>query len=101
MANGQKNQDNLPDDIAAEQMHADEERLLDELGIFGESRRQFLGQMSAAGLSVLAMQILAEQTALAASGGTVISAAVAEENAVAVKLKINGAERTLNLDSRV
>ena len=32
----------------------DEEKLLDELGIFGESRRKFLGQASAAGLGILA-----------------------------------------------
>lgn len=67
----------------------------------GESRRRFLGQMSAAGLSVLALQILAEQEAFAASDGAVKISPLAEENAVAVKLKINGVEKTLNLDSRV
>ena len=36
-----------------EQISADEELLLDELGIYGESRRRFLGQVSAAGIGSL------------------------------------------------
>ncbi|MGH9819660.1 MAG: hypothetical protein ACRD43_05775, partial [Pyrinomonadaceae bacterium] len=46
-------------------MTADEERLLDELGIFGESRRRFLGQASAVGIGVLVLDVLAEQRVLA------------------------------------
>jgi xanthine dehydrogenase YagT iron-sulfur-binding subunit len=100
MTNGQENNEDLPESID-EQMSSDEERLLDELGIFGKSsRRRFLGQVSTAGLSALVMQILAEQNAVSASEG-VIAPAVAEENVVAVKFKVNGIEKTLNLDSRV
>lgn len=79
---------------------ADEERLLDELGIFGESRRKFLGQISAAGVTALILHALAEQRALAANE-IGLAPAVVEENAVSVKFRINGAERTLTLDSRV
>ncbi len=87
-----------------EQMTIDEEKLLDDLGIHGESRRRFLGQVSAAGLSVLALQMLAEQSAFAGSGVSAESAAEAAaklENAVKVVMKINGAEKSLDVDSRM
>ena len=80
-----------------EQMNIDEEKLLDELGIHGESRRRFLGQVSAAGLSVLALQILAEQNAFAGTVGETgevsSRAAAAIENAVKVAFKVNGDEK--------
>src|SRR5215207_7409093 len=78
----------------------DEEQLLDELGIFGESRRKFLGQISSAGITALILHVLAEQNAVAANEAGLASA-VAEENAVSVKFRINGVERALTLDSRV
>ena len=87
-----------------EKMNADEAELLKaDLSEFGESRRQFLGQVSATGMSIFALQLLAEQTAFAAPEVSEIevSTLVAEENAVAVQLKINGVMKTLNLDSRV
>jgi xanthine dehydrogenase YagT iron-sulfur-binding subunit len=74
----------------------------DAISDFGESRRLFLKQMSAAGLGAVALQILAEQHAFAAGRETTaLAPSVAEENAVAVRLKVNGVERALNLDSRV
>jgi xanthine dehydrogenase YagT iron-sulfur-binding subunit len=84
---------------AEDQMTEDEARLLDELGLFGESRRQFLGQM-AAGVGVLAMQALANQNSFAASEG-LTSATQNIENAIKVVMKINGAEKSLNVDSRM
>ena len=85
---------------ADEQMTDDEARRLDELGLFGESRRQFLGQMSATGVGILAMQALAGQNAFAVSEG--LTAAIQNiENAVKVVMKINGAEKSLNVDSRM
>jgi xanthine dehydrogenase YagT iron-sulfur-binding subunit len=85
-------------------MNIDEEKLLDELGIFGDSRRRFLGQVSAAGLSVLALQMLAEQNAYGASGvSTETAAEIAAkiENSVTVSLKVNGTEKALAVDSRM
>jgi xanthine dehydrogenase YagT iron-sulfur-binding subunit len=85
-----------------EKMSEDEERLLDELGIFGESRRRFLGQVSAAGVSLLALQIFAEQNAFAAGDFSAETTAPASiENAVKVVLKVNGSEKSLNVDSRM
>lgn len=83
------------------QMSIDEEQLLDELGLFGESRRRFLGQVSAAGLSVLAIQMLAEQNAFASVGESESAIAAQIENAVKVAFKVNGTEKTLNVDSRM
>jgi xanthine dehydrogenase YagT iron-sulfur-binding subunit len=80
----------------------DEERLLDELGIFGESRRQFLGQATATGLSAFFLQFIGEQRAVFAANGEAETAALAQiENAVKVVLKVNGDEKLLNVDSRM
>ncbi|CAN5391317.1 aldehyde dehydrogenase iron-sulfur subunit [soil metagenome] len=82
-------------------MSADEEELLDELGIFGESRRRFLGQVSAAGLSIAAIGALAEQNAFSAVGETENAVLANIENAVKVVFKVNGDEKSLNVDSRM
>jgi len=80
---------------------SDDERAL--LGELGESRRKFLGKVSATTIGVLAAQILAEQEILAnfEIPEDALFAPVAEENAVAVKFSVNGAGRSLTLDSRV
>lgn len=84
-----------------QKMSADEELLLDELGIPGKSRRRFLGQISAAGLSILALQGLARGNVFAA-GSEVDSSMLAQiENAVKVAFKVNGSEKSLNVDSRM
>jgi len=81
----------------------DEERLLDELGIFGTARRRFLGHSIAGGLGLFALKILAgEDAAVAgAASAAVAPPAAGVENAVRVALKINGQTRTMDLDSRV
>ena len=90
----------LPD-TTEDQMRSDEERLLDELGIFGESRRRFLGQASGAAFSVLACQILAEQKALAFSETQAAQPDISLQNTVKVAFKVNGAEKSLDVDSRM
>ncbi len=90
----------------------DEKKLLDEftseefaeISDFGEARRQFLKQMSVAGGAILAAQMLDGQQIFAnSSGKTAISEAAAAniENAVKVAFKVNGAEKSLNVDSRM
>ena len=82
----------------------DEERLLDELGIVGAARRRFLGYGIAGGLGVFALRLLAKEAAgavAAASPGAGATPAAASENAIRVTLEVNGAKRTLDLDSRV
>ncbi len=100
MTNEQKEVESLMEN-EDRQMSADEEQLLNELGVFGEARRLFLGQVSAAGLSVLAMQMLAELNALAAVGEMENAVPVQIENAVKVAFKVNGAEKSLRVDSRM
>jgi xanthine dehydrogenase YagT iron-sulfur-binding subunit len=85
------------------EVSADEEQLLDELGLFGPARRRFLGQSIAGGLGVFALQLLAKEKALAAldaSPDAVFAQNAGLENAVKVSLKINGASRSLEVDSR-
>ncbi len=87
----------------AEELTEDEEKLLDELGLYGDSRRKFLGQVGAAGFGMLALQVLANQEAFAA-GGVFENIDVKPEtleNAVKVALKINGDKKSLEVDSRM
>jgi xanthine dehydrogenase YagT iron-sulfur-binding subunit len=85
------------------ELSEDEEKLLDELGIEGSSRREFLGKSIAGGIGLLALQLLAKERVLAsvpASPEAVFASTPSVENAVKVALKINGQARSLNVDSR-
>jgi xanthine dehydrogenase YagT iron-sulfur-binding subunit len=87
-------------------MNEDEKALLEDippLTELGEARRKFLGQASALGLGAFALNLLAQEQTFAAieTPADALFAPAAEENAVKVALKINGAEKTLTLDSRV
>jgi xanthine dehydrogenase YagT iron-sulfur-binding subunit len=86
---------------AEERMSSDEEQLADELGLYGESRRKFLGQISASGLAAFALHSTGTP-AFGLDGSTVNAPpAAAFENAVKVTMKINGAEKSLEVDSRM
>ncbi|MBW3635879.1 MAG: 2Fe-2S iron-sulfur cluster binding domain-containing protein [Armatimonadetes bacterium] len=85
-------------------LSADEERLLGELGLFGATRREFLGQSTAAVLGTFAFGLLAQEEALAQlapSPGASMAPTPRLENAVRVLLKINGAPQRLEVDSRM
>jgi xanthine dehydrogenase YagT iron-sulfur-binding subunit len=85
------------------QLSADEETLLDQLGIVGAARRKFFGQSMAALLGTFAFHLLAKEEAfatLAAEPDAVFAQAPAVENAVNVLLKINGSTQRLEVDSR-
>ncbi|MCB1023050.1 MAG: 2Fe-2S iron-sulfur cluster binding domain-containing protein [Acidobacteria bacterium] len=98
------------DDIVADdaplsetELTEDEERILDELGLHGESRRKFLGQVGASAFGILALQVMANQEAFAAGGsaGEAVAAPVSIENALKVAMKINGDQKSLEIDSRM
>jgi xanthine dehydrogenase YagT iron-sulfur-binding subunit len=94
----------LDENDSQEEISADEEKLLDDLGLFGESRRTFLGQSIASGLGIFALQLLAKEKALAeimSSPEAVFAQNVELENAVQVAFKVNGAQRSLEVDSRM
>lgn len=95
------------EEIGEEKLTADEEFLLQdlpELSELGEARRKFLGQAASLGLGSFALHLLAQEQILAEvppDAEAVFAPAAAEENTVAVTLRINGAEKSLTLDSRV
>jgi len=97
----EKNLENNEIEDAENQMTEDEARLLDELGIFGESRRRFLGQMAASGAGLLAIQHLAGQSVYAGGGHIENDVSAQIANAVQVTFKVNGSEKSLNVDSRM
>ncbi|MET0626151.1 MAG: 2Fe-2S iron-sulfur cluster-binding protein [Pyrinomonadaceae bacterium] len=89
------------------ELSADEEALLQELPTLtdvGQARRSFLGQTVAGGLGVFALMLLEQEravAALAASPEAMYAPAAALENPVRVSLKVNGAAKTLEVDSRM
>ncbi|HEY0171466.1 MAG TPA: 2Fe-2S iron-sulfur cluster-binding protein [Pyrinomonadaceae bacterium] len=89
------------------ELSADEEALLQELPALndvGQARRSFLGQSVAGGLGVFALMLLEQEravAALAASPEAMYAPAAALENPVRVSLKVNGAAKTLEVDSRM
>ncbi len=99
----------MEDESKEIQLTDDEQELLNELlddsaklSETGESRRRFLRNVSAASAAILATQILAEQKILAyAPAENVSAASSAIENGVKVVMKVNGAEKSLNVDSRM
>jgi xanthine dehydrogenase YagT iron-sulfur-binding subunit len=98
------------DEPSEPELTDDEEALLEEMpaltGI-GQTRRAFLGQTIAGSLGFFALDLLSLEKALAAlspSPDAVFAAGAtgsAAENLVKVVLKINGATKTLQIDSRV
>src|ERR671917_261098 len=95
------------DDSSGPELTPDEEALLKEMPTLtdvGQARRTFLGQTLGGGMGLFALMLLEKEQALAALGaepGAVFAAAPAVENPVRVALKVNGAAKTLELDSRV
>ncbi|HLM57515.1 MAG TPA: 2Fe-2S iron-sulfur cluster-binding protein [Pyrinomonadaceae bacterium] len=95
------------DETSGAELTADEEALLKEMPALtdvGQARRTFMGQTLAGGMGLFAMMLLEKEQALAALGaepGAVFAASPAVENPVRVVLKVNGAAKTLDVDSRM
>ena len=95
------------DETSGPELTADEEALVKEMPTLtdvGQARRTFLGQTIAGGMGLFALMLLEKEQALAALGtepGAVFAAAPAVENPVRVALKVNGAAKTLEVDSRM
>ena len=87
-----------------EEMNPDELALFQELSEFGESRRFFLGQTALTGLSVFALNLLAQQEAAAQvqSEGAVLTTNPTDPgNLLSTTLNVNGQGHSLSHDSRV
>jgi xanthine dehydrogenase YagT iron-sulfur-binding subunit len=95
------------DESSAPELTADEQALLEEMPTLiniWQTRRTFLGQTIPGSLGLFALDLLAHEKALAAlspSPDAVFAAEAAVENLVKVVLKVNGATKTLEIDSRV
>lgn len=95
------------DDFSESELTDDEQALLaemPELADAGPTRRVFLGTTIAGGLGLFALDLLAQEEALATlarAPDAAAAAAPAVENAVKVAFRVNGAARTLELDSRM
>jgi xanthine dehydrogenase YagT iron-sulfur-binding subunit len=95
------------DETSEPELTPDEAALLEEmpaLTCIGQTRRTFLGQTIAGGLGLFALDLLALEKAFAAvssSPDAVAAAGSAVENLIKVAFKVNGATKTLELDSRV
>lgn len=76
---------------------------LPELSGLGETRRRFLKQAAAMGLGSVALNLLANEELFAGAefSEDALLSPIADENAVSVKLKVNGVEKSLTLDSRM
>ncbi|HYK04778.1 MAG TPA: 2Fe-2S iron-sulfur cluster-binding protein [Thermoanaerobaculia bacterium] len=98
----------MSDELDDNELSADEEALLEELpeltdGV-GHTRRTFLGTTIAGSLGLFALDLLAQQemlAALAPAADAVTAAGAAGQNVIQVAFKVNGAMKTLELDSRV
>jgi xanthine dehydrogenase YagT iron-sulfur-binding subunit len=95
------------DDTSGPELTADEEALVKEMPTLtdvGQARRTFLGQTIAGSLGAFALMLLEKERALAAlatSPEAIFAPAPMLENPIRVMLKVNGATKTLELDSRM
>jgi xanthine dehydrogenase YagT iron-sulfur-binding subunit len=89
------------------ELSEDEQALLEEMPALtgvGQTRRVFLGQTIAGSLGLFALDLIAQEEALAAlapSPDAVLAADAATQNVIKVAFRVNGAAKTLELDSRV
>lgn len=95
----------IENDLPAE-LNADEAALIaemPELSGVGQSRRTFMMQIGGGGIGLFAANLLATESALAqlAPVPGAASAPVVAQNVVKVSFQVNGAQQTLELDSRV
>jgi xanthine dehydrogenase YagT iron-sulfur-binding subunit len=95
------------DETSEPELSADEEALVKEMPALtdvGQARRTFLGQTLTSGVGLFALMLLEKEQALAALSAppdAVFAPAVAPENPIRIAMKVNGAAKTLELDSRV
>ncbi|WP_370451016.1 2Fe-2S iron-sulfur cluster-binding protein [Olivibacter sp. XZL3] len=81
-------------------LSADENKILDQLGLFGESRRRFIAKISAASLSVLAAPYFSLEAYGCEKAHPITETSEALVNEVQVQLHVNHTVKPLHLDSR-
>ena len=101
------NETSAPDDGSTPELTDDEQAVLSqmpELRDVGQSRRTFVGQTVAGSVGLFALNLLDLEKALATlkpSPDVVFAADLVPENVVKIVLEVNGATKTLEVDSRV
>ncbi|HYH06851.1 MAG TPA: 2Fe-2S iron-sulfur cluster-binding protein [Thermoanaerobaculia bacterium] len=99
--------DEHEDETSEVELSEDEKALLEEMPALtgvGHTRRAFLGTSIAGGLGFFALDLLAREEALAAlqaAPDAVLAPDAMAQNLVKVAFRVNGATKTLELDSRV
>jgi xanthine dehydrogenase YagT iron-sulfur-binding subunit len=99
--------DEHQDETSEVELSEDEKALLEEMPTLtdvGHTRRTFLGTSIAGGLGFFALDLLAREEALAAlqaAPDAVLAPDAVAQNLVKVAFRVNGATKTLELDSRV
>ncbi len=99
--------DEHEDDPSEVELSEDEKALLEEMPTLtdvGLTRRFFLGTSIAGGLGLFALDLLAREEALSvlqAAPDAVLAPDAVAQNVVKVAFRVNGATKTLELDSRV
>jgi xanthine dehydrogenase YagT iron-sulfur-binding subunit len=99
--------DEREDEPADVELSEDEKALLEEMPTLtgvGPTRRAFLGTTIAGGLGLFALDLLAQEemlAALQAAPDAVLAPDAVAQNVVRVAFRVNGATKTLELDSRV
>ena len=88
------------DDYSEKQLTEDENTILDQLGLFGESRRRFMTGISAASLSLFATSFFTSAVFAEATEDKALTDAGAMLNEIQVKLRINKSVKPLTIDSR-
>ena len=94
------------DDLYEFELTEDERAVLEDLpGLseLGEARRKFLGQAAAMGLGSIALNLIARDQLFAGLkfSDEIEFVPLADENALSVKLSVNGVERSITIDSRM
>lgn len=82
-------------------LSTDEEKILDDLGLFGDSRRKFLGRISAASLSVLVAPYFTSGIFAKAPSDEAIDEITSLLNEVRINLNVNNTVKPLTVDSRM
>ena len=88
------------DDSREKELTEDEDKILNQLGLFGESRRKFLGKISAASLSILASPFFTSEIFGKATKGEIPADPEVLLNEIQVRLRVNNTVKPLSLDSR-
>lgn len=87
------------EDSKEKEFTEDEDKIFNQLGLHGESRRKFLGKLSAASLSIFASPLFTSEV-FGKAKGDVPADPQALINEIQVRLRVNDTVKPLTLDSR-